>query len=159
MATESWVVSVSATASNGNVTQLYPAYAAAGVAKSGSTLGQFLRGPIQGALHSIQVRSDGANAGVIEIYDINGEDWGADVSSGTTITDTQLDAAIAAGQAKLLFIQDVPTTSGTGVVTAPGIYRSFMKGLAARFVAGGGACTLNLVAEGGHRRTRSLGGY
>lgn len=159
MATEAWVCSVSGVAANGNAKQLYPAFAAAGVAKSGSTLGQLLRGPIQGALHSIQVRSDGANAGVIEIYDINGEEWGADVSSGTTITDAQLDAAIAAGQAKLLFIQDVPTTSGTGVVTAPGIYRTFLKGLAARFVAAAGSCTVNLVVSGGHRRTVSLGGY
>jgi hypothetical protein len=158
LSTNAWVVALTGVAADGNVTQLYPVSCSAGVAKASSTIGQLLRRPMEGALHSVQVRADGANAGVIEVYDVNGEDAGADVSSATTITDTQLDALITAGRARLIFVQDVPMTAGTGVINAPGLYRAFAKGLAARYVSAG-ACTLNLVVTGGCRKTESRGGY
>lgn len=156
--TEAFNVALTGVASNGNVTQIYPPCCTAGVAKSGSTAGQLLRRPLQGVNHSFQLRSDGVNAGTLELWDIDGEDWGADVSSGTTITNAQLVAAVAAGQAKLLFRGDYAAGVGSGILNAAGIYRPFAKGLAARLVSTGTG-ELNLVNDGGFWKTESKGGY
>lgn len=158
---EGWVCPLTCVATTGNVTQLYPAWVSAGVAKAGSTNGQLIRTPLQGALHSIQIEPDGSNGGKVEIYDIDGSEAGADVSSATAITNAQLTAAIAAGTAKLIWEQEFPGTVGSGPVNASGIFRSFMKGLAARFSASSpaGTCKLNLVVDGGYRKTESRGGY
>ncbi len=162
MTTEAWVVPLTvADATTGVVTQLYPAWVPAGVAKAGSTNGQQIRCTYQGALHSIQVEPNGTDGGKIEIYDIDGADFGADVSSGTAITAAQLAVAIAANKAKLIYEQTFSGTVGSGPINAAGIFRAFMHGLAARFsnddVAG--TCKLNLVVEGGYRYTDSKGGY
>jgi hypothetical protein len=149
MATESWVIPLTAVAANGDVTQLYPAKCTAGTALATATNAQMVRTPTHGELISIQVQTDGTNAGVIEIYDINGIELGINVSSLTAITDTQLDAAIASGDAVLLYSQNVVAT---GVTPPSSTYRKFMKGLAARFVSGGGTCTLNLVCSGGYAK-------
>ncbi len=166
MATEGWVCPLTAVAATGDVTQLYPAWVSAGVAKAGSTSGQLIRRPLQGALHSIQVENDGTNGGTLQIYDIDGGQNGADVSSATAITNAQLSAAITAGRAKLIFEQTFSGTAGAQIVNAPGVYRAFLKGLAARFsnAAGGGGsaqgtCTLNLVVGGGYFKVESRGGY
>ncbi len=165
MATDAWVIPLTAVASTGDVTQLYPAWCTAGVAKAGSTNGQLIRRPHEGAMHSLQIEPDGSNGGTIQIYDIDGGENGADVSSATAITNAQLAAAITAGRAKLIFEQTFAGTVGSGVVNAPGIFRAFMKGLAARFSndAGGpgpsGICTLNLVVDGGYWKVESRGGY
>lgn len=165
MATQGWVVPVTAVAATGIVTQLYPANCTAGVAKAGSTNGQLIRRPLQGALHSIQVEPDGQNGGTIQIYDIDGGQWGANVSSATTITNAQLTTALASGKAKLIFEQTFAGTVGSGVVNAPGVFRAFMGGLAARFSNDAGApgplgiCTLNLVVGGGYEKVESRGGY
>lgn len=158
---QGWVCDLTAVASTGNVTQLYPANCTAGVAKAASTNGQQIRRPLQGALHSIQVEADGSNGGVIQIYDIDGGQWGADVSSATTITNTQLAAAITAGKAALIFEQQFSGTAGSGPVNAPGVYREFLHGLAARFYNAGptGTCKLNLVVGGGYMKVDSKGGY
>lgn len=163
-ATGAWVVSVTGAASTGNVYQLYPSTCTPGVAKAGSTNGQLIRRPLQGAVHSIQVETNGVDGGTIELYDIDGGDAGADVSSGTTITNAQLTAAIAAGLARLIFQQNFVGTPGSGTVNAPGIYRSFAKGLAARYISDNitptsSACTLNLVVSGGFWKVESRGGY
>lgn len=159
MATDAWVVSLSAVAATGDVTQLYPDWVSAGVDPASATNGQLIRRPYEGALHSIQIKPDGTNGGTIEIFDINGLELGVDVSSGTAITDTVLDAAITAGKAKLIFTQSFAGTVGSGVVNAPGIYRGFMKGLAARFSNAGaaGACVLNLVVNNGYAKVESRG--
>lgn len=162
MATEGWVCPITAVVATGDLTQLYPAWVSAGVAKSSSTNGQLLRRPLQGALHSIQVEADGVNGGLIQIYDIDGGQWGADVSSATAITNTQLTAALAAGGAKLIFEQQFAGTVGSGPVNAPGVFRGFMKGLAARMVMDdptGAACKLDLVVQGGYEKVESRGGY
>lgn len=71
------------------------------------------------------------------------------VSSATAITDTQLDAAITAGKAKLLLVQNF---AGSGLTPwAPVGPASFMRGLAARAEGSTGTCTLNLVVHGGYR--------
>lgn len=157
MSTDAWVVDVTFTAANGNVKQLYPQFVSAGIAKASATIGQLVRSPAAGALHSLQIKPDGTNAGVIEFYDVNGADAGADVSSTDVITDAQLDGLVARGKAKLLFTQEFVGTVGNGIVNAPGIYRTFTHGLAARFVAAAGACTLNLVCNGGYFKYESRG--
>lgn len=93
--------------------------------------------------------TDGTNAFTIEIYDINGMELGIDVSSAAAITNTQLNAAIAAKKAKLIFSQNV---AGSGLTPfAPIGPSGFMKGLAARAVGNAGTCALNLAIEGGYR--------
>ncbi len=136
-------------AASGTVTQLYPDYAGAGVDPAAATVGQQLRYPTEGQLISLQVASDGTNGGILELYDINGMDLGINVSSATTITDAQLDAAIAAHKAKLILEQNF---AGSGLTPwAPVGPASFMKGLAARAVGVSGTCKLNLVVHGGYR--------
>lgn len=162
MATEGWVCPITAVVATGDVTQLYPAWVSAGVAKASSSNGDLLRRPLQGALHSIQVEADGVDGAVIQIYDIDGGQFGADVSSATAITNTQLSAAITAGKAKLIFEQQFAGTTGSGPVNAPGVFRAFMKGLAARMVMDdptAASCKLNLVVSGGYEKVESRGGY
>ncbi len=163
MSVEGWVCPITAVVATGNLTQLYPAWVTAGVAKAGSTNGQLLRRPLQGALHAISVEADGSNGGIIQIYDIDGGQNGADVSSGTAITDAQLTAALAATppRAKLIFEQQFAGTVGSGPISPPGVYIGFMKGLAARMVMDTppGSCKLNLRVGGGYEKVESRGGY
>lgn len=157
MSTNAWSgVALAGVAANGNLTQLYPADAAAGVTRPG-TLGQQIRVTREGSLHSIQLKSDGINAGTLELWDVNGDDAGADVSAGTAITNAQLTALQARGLARLIFRQDYAAGVGSGVMNAAGVYRTFMRGLAARLVSTG-AAELNLVVEGGYVYNTSLGG-
>lgn len=144
-----WVVTTSMVAASGDVQQLYPNYAAVGADPATATPADQVRRPCEGQLISLQVASDGTNAGILELYDINGSDLGINVSSATTITDTQLDAAIAAGKAKLILEQNF---AGSGLTPwSPVGPASFMKGLAARAVGATGSCKLNLVVHGGYR--------
>lgn len=148
MSTESWVIALTGVMADGNVTQLYPASCTAGTSLATATPSQLVREPTSGELVSIQVQTDGTNAGVIELYDISGIDRGINVSSATTITDAELDAAIAAGDAKLIYSQNV---AASGLTPPSATYRRFLKGLAARYVSSG-TCNLNLVCSGGYRK-------
>lgn len=144
-----WCVPLTMVTATGNVTQCYPDYAAAGTNPATATTAQQVRQPCEGQLIALQVASDGTNAGILEVYDISGHALGINVSSATTITDTQLDNAIAAGQAKLILVQNF---AGSGLTPwAPVGPASFTKGLAARAVGASGTCTLNLVVHGGYR--------
>ncbi len=159
---DSWVIALTAVAASGDLQQLYPVWATAGVAKAGSTNGQLLRKTSEGAMHSIQIKTDGVNGGTLEIYDIDGETWGADVSSGTTITNAQLTAALAVNKAKLIYNISFAGTVGSLPASAPAIVgRGFMHGLAARFSNAGptGTATLNMIVSSGHRKVESRGGY
>lgn len=161
--TDSWVITLTAVASNGNLTQLYPTFVSAGVNPATATAGQLIRKPCNGALHSIQVKPDGlGNGGTIEFYDINGLDYGIDVSSAAVITNAQLVTALAASnprKAKLIFTQEFAGTVGSGIVNAPGIYRGFTRGLAARFWNAGpaGTCVIDLVCSAGYMKQESRG--
>ncbi len=162
MATEGWICPLTAVAATtGIITQLYPVWVSAGVAKAGSSNGQLIRRPLQGAMHSIQIEPNGSDGGLVEIWDVDGGDIGADVSSATTITAAELALLITAGKAKKIWEQQFAGTVGTGPVSAAGIFRAFMKGLAARFTNAGptGTCTLNLVVSGGYEKVESRGGY
>lgn len=144
-----WVVPLTIVAATGDCTQCYPSYAAAGIDPATATTAQQVRKPCEGQLIALQVASDGTNGGVLELYDISGASLGINVSSATAITDAQLDAAITAGKAKLILVQNF---AGSGLTPwAPVGPASFMKGLAARAVGATGTCTLNLVVHGGYR--------
>lgn len=165
--TDAWVIDTTAVFPAGNVQQLYPVWATPGVAKAGSLNGQLLRKTSEGAVHSIQVKTDGVNGGTLELYDIDGETWGADVSSGTTITNAQLTAALAVNQAKLIYSISFAGTVGSLPSSGATIVgRGFLHGLAARFSNGvdpgtpaAGVVTLNLVVSSGQRKVESRGGY
>lgn len=150
---ERWVCALTGVANNGVVTQLYPVNCTVGTNPATATNGQLIRGPVEGTLYSMQVETDGTNAGTIQLFDISGLELGVDVSSATAMTDAVVAAAITAGKAKLIYEQNfvaAPTTPiGIG-------YASFQKGLAARLVSAG-SCSLNLTVSGGYRKTEKVG--
>lgn len=136
----------------GDVTQLFPTWMGVGVAHTPgapAAPGAQVRQPRQGKLESIQVQTDGTNGGTIEIWDVNGEDAGLDMSSDSTplISDTILTGLVTRGLAKLIYAQNFTSTAGAATPSAP--FRAFSRGLAARFIGAAGACSLNLVVEGG----------
>lgn len=144
-----WIVPLTIGGATADITQMYPAWAAAGVNPATATVGQQIRQPCEGQLISVQVCSDGTNGGILELYDISGITLGVDVSSGTAITDAVLDAAVTAGKAKQILKQNF---AGSGLTPwAPVGPASFMKGLAGRAVGATGACDVNLVVHGGYR--------
>ncbi len=152
---EAWSgVSLSFVASNGDLNQLYPTWCPAGINPATATNGQQIRGVVEGIMYSVQVETDNTNAGVIQLWDVNGADAGADVSSAVAITDAQLQTLITAGLAKLIYEQNI---TATGVTPPTSGFRTFQRGLAGRFVAGAGACKLNLVVQGGFRLTTKVG--
>lgn len=146
---EGWVCDLTGVAATGVVTQLFPAWCSVGTAKSTATPGQFVREPTSGELTGLQIQTDSTNGGIIELYDMNGADAGAEVSSATSITNAQLVAALAAGTAKLVYRQNFEAAG----LTPPSIgYIRFLKGLAARYVSASGTCSLNLKVSGGYRK-------
>lgn len=152
---EGWSgISLTAVTSTGNLTQVYPTWAPTGTAKASATNGQQIKGPCEGILYQVQVKTDGTNGGTIELWDANGDDAGADVSSATTVTNAQLTTLQSMGLAKLIYSQNfqaAPTTPfGIGS-------RAFQRGLLARFVAASGTCELNLSVQGGFRLTTKVG--
>ena len=153
---EGWSgVPLTGVAANGDLTQLYPTHAPVGVNHSAAhNAGDLIRHPLGGKLGSVQVKTDGLNGGVIEIWDISGFEVGADVSLAKTITDAQLQILITAKKAKLIFSQDFASSSGARTAFAG--HRAFMKGLAGRFV-GAGTCELNLTVDGGYQLRPSGG--
>jgi hypothetical protein len=149
---EGWVTDLTAVASNGNVTQVYPSWASAGVARAAATVGQLIREPVGGSCSGLQIETDGVNGGTLELWDVNGHDIGADVSSLTVITNAQLTTMISRGDAKLIHKQNFIASPETPVNIGP---FSFVKGLAARFSNSGpsGSCSINLKVAGGVRKT------
>lgn len=144
-----WCTDLTIVSATGSVTQLYPDYAPTGVDPATATVSQQVRMPCEGQLISLQVASDGTNAATLQLFDISGHDLGINVSSSTTITDTQLDAAIASGKARRILEQNF---AGSGLTPwAPVGPAQFVKGLAARAVGVTGTCILNMVVHGGYR--------
>lgn len=144
-----WLCSLTIGSSTAAITQLYPAWATAGISWLTATPSQQVRQPCEGQLISLQIESDGANGGVLQVYDVSGIVLGIDVSSLTAITDAQMTAAITAGTAKLVLEQNF---AGSGLTPwAPVGPARFMKGLAARAIGDTGSCKLNMVVQGGYR--------
>ncbi len=153
---EAWSgISLTAVAdTTGDLQQIYPSWAPAGIAPASATNGQQIKGPSEGIMYSLQVETDGTNGGIIQIYDLNGLDIGADVSSATAITAAQLASLVTLGRAKLIYEQNFAATGVTPPTTS---YRTFQHGIAARFISSAGACKLNLVVQGGFRLTTKVG--
>lgn len=152
---DTWVVQLTGVADDtGVLTQCYPDWVSAGVAPG--VAGE-RRKPCQGVLLSAQVKTDGTNGGDIEIWDLCGEDAGANVSSLVAITAAQLTAIQARarkGLAKKLYTQSFPADAGAEkIAVSP---RAFSRGLAARYI-GSGTCTLILQVEGGFIKVRNAG--
>lgn len=151
---EAWSgITLPAVLATGIVTQIYPTWAPVGqTSLANRTPGQTVRVPRQGTLYSVQIRTDSANGGLIELYDVSGDDIPVDVSTSNpaTFTNAQLNALIARGLAKLIYAQDFVANSGASTPSAPP--RPFLRGLAGRFVNSGptGFCQLNLVVTGGY---------
>jgi hypothetical protein len=149
---EPWTIALAGVAADGNVTQLYPALCTAGTDPASATHGQLIRRTNAGTLYKLQIKTDGTNAGTLELYDISGIELGIDTSSATTITDAQLDTAISAGNARLIYSQNYVATGVTPGDLGP---ISFLKGLAARNVASG-TITLNMSVKGGYEKVEKL---
>lgn len=128
-----WSVRVTATAPDGNLTQLYPDFCTAGAAAG--TQGELVRRPTEGTIGELTVSGDGTNAGTIELYDMDGNSEGADVDSAATITNANLVAALAASppRAKLIKKVKIAGTDQLTVVRAGSAGTPCMKGLVARF--------------------------
>lgn len=148
-----WVITLSAVAANGDLTQLYPASCTAG---SGLlTSGTLVRSPCEGVLVNCQVEPDGVNGGEIQLWDVNGADAGADVNTATAITNAQLAALIAAGKARQIYGQKFSGSSGSRLAIAYGV--PVMHGIAARYINAAGTIDLNLVVGGCCRKTELVG--
>lgn len=142
-------ISLTATTATGNLQQLFPTYFPAGSAAT--TPGSLRRKTANGTLLSAQVETDGILGGILQLWDIAGDWAGANINTATTITNAELVAAQAAGRAHLIWEQNFTGSSGASLKgTSP---RTFMFGLAARFIGSGGTCSLNLSVDGGCRLT------
>lgn len=132
----------------GDLTQLYPNWFTAGSALPISP-GGTLRTPMQGRIGQVSIQTDGTNAGTVELWDICGLDYPADVSSAAAITNAQLLVLQTRGKAKLMWSQNFAASPAD---PAPwSLAMGFMHGLAARYV-GSGVCALNIIAEGGYQK-------
>ena len=143
------------TDNTGDLTQLYPTVCTVGT--GATTMGTQVRVPREGTLASLQVEPDGINGGEIEIWDINGADAGADVNTAAAITNAQLLALQALGQAKILYSQKF--AGGSGARLAVSFGTPFVHGLAGRYINAGavGTCALNIVADGGFAKVHITG--
>ena len=150
---EAWSgIQLNAVVATGVVTQIFPTWAPNGqTSLANRTPGQTVRVPRQGTLYSVQIQTDSANGGLIELYDASGDDLPVDVSTtpNPTFTNAQLTTLITRGLAKLIYAQDFVANSGAATPSAPP--RPFLRGLVGRFVNSGptGYCRLNLVVTGG----------
>lgn len=129
-------VALTGVTSTGNLRQIYPAYAPVGIAKATATPAQMVREPMEGELIGAQFATDGTNGGTIELWDVAGDDGGADVSTTDVITNAQLVVAQNKGLARLIYSQNLV---GTGVTPPFPSYFRLMRGLAARWVSSGNA--------------------
>lgn len=146
-------ISLAAVAATGDLTQLYPDCCTVGT--GATTMGTQKRTPSEGTLASLQVEPDAIDGGIIQIWDLNGADIGADVNTAAAITNAQLVLLQAAGRARLIFEQVFSGSSGARTAVSFGM--PFTHGLAGRYVNTTGTCKLNITADGGFRKTSITG--
>lgn len=134
----------------GNLTQVYfpGCTAGAGTGASGSQK----RMPAGGTIFNAEVQPDGTNGGTIELWDIDGNDGGANVDTGTTITNAQKNvaAALSPPMARLIYTQSFAGSGTTRLAINKGT--RFNWGLAVRFVAAAGTCNVNFDVEQGFKK-------
>jgi hypothetical protein len=151
-----WSISIAATAtSTGNIQQLFPDWCTVGT--TATTPGSLRRKTSEGVYKSLTITPDGTNGGLFELWDIDGEEAGANINTAAVISAAQLAAAIAAGKARL--IKTVLTTGSASVQIPISTGGPFLKGLAARFSNSGVVGTLQFSAfvSGGCRKTEIVG--
>lgn len=122
-----------------------------------TTAGQLYRRPAGGQFGQISVETDQTDGGVIQLFDINGLDVGADVSNGEFITNAQLLTGTNNNFAKLIWEQNFASSPGATLVW--NWSQGFLRGLAARFVGSAGTCKLNVIGDGGFQYLISAGVY
>jgi hypothetical protein len=153
MSASGFVVALTGVAADGDLKQIYLQYTPTGTSKATATPAQLVREPCEGELIGAQFATDGTNGGTIELWDVAGDDGGADVSTADTITDAQLQVAIAKGVARLIYSQNLVAT---GVTPPFPSYFRFMRGLAARWVSDGSANISGSMTGGGRLRHGSV---
>jgi hypothetical protein len=126
--------SISAVASNGNATQLFPndITATVSTATYPPVGGGNVRRATEGVLQKLHIVSDGVNGGLVELWDVAGLDRG---SSNNTNDQLLLSDAYLQANGKLI---DTVRITGTGTdnysVSLNMENLQFNKGLAVRFV-------------------------
>ena len=152
-----WVSrSISAVASNGVATQLFPIGCVAGADTTATTGryppvgGGFVRRSVNGRTEKLVFTPDGINGGMVEIWDVGGVDRGDtnNVNTQATLTDAYLTA-----NGTLLQKYRVTGSSAQATELTFSIHHlEFNKGLAIRFVSGSGAIDVAPYCEGGFMR-------
>lgn len=145
---EAFTQGLSAVLAAGNLVQIYHPYCTAG--SGATTQGTLVRKPIAGTLLRIEVQPDGTNGGVIELWDMDGNDGGADVNTSNVITNAQLVVAQNKQKAVKIWSQSFAGAGTARLAVATGT--RFANGLVARFVAAAGTCTLNVDWGGGNMK-------
>lgn len=150
-----WSIDLTAVAATGNVTQLFPSWCSVG--SVATTPGSLRRKTMEGNYKSLTITPDGVNGGKLEIWDIDGEQAGANINTAAVISNAQLVAAIAAGNAKL--IKTVLFAGAASVQIPVSTGGPFLKGLAARFsnATATGTVTFNAFVNGGCRKVEICG--
>lgn len=151
---DSWgTINITAVASNGVATQLFPATVAVGVDTTDATGaypptgGGLVRRPSEGWFEKITATPDGVNGGLLEIWDCGGLDRGdaENVNTATAISDTYLTA-----NGKLLYKVRITATAEQPYDLSSYLHHvRFNKGLAVRFVAAGGTIAIMPFVENG----------
>jgi len=147
---DTWPITLTGVAADGDGTQLYPAWCSAGVAAGAAG---DKRRPVDGMVAELHILGDGTNAGTLQLYDMNGDDEGAEVSSAAAVTNAQIVAGLAAGRARLIADIDI---AGSDKIVTNLKNTTIMKGLVGRFV-GSGSCTLTIQSSGIYQKIYSLG--
>ena len=150
-------LTLTAVAANGDITQLFPSNCAAGSGATSS--GTLRRQPTEGILYRCEVMPSDSYGGVFELWDVAGATQGGsnNVDTGTALTDSYVDAEVAAGRGKLIWKQSFKGDAGARAAVFTQRV-PFLRGLAARYVdSAGGDCTVSLVVDGGYRKTEISG--
>lgn len=153
---------VSAVASNGVATQLYPTTGGCNTRTNFADTSTYppatsgeVRRPIHGRVGRIEVTGDGTNGGLVELWDVAGLDRGASNNvnnDGATASNTLTDAYLTANGTKIGVVNITANTVVPFTATFDDI--PFNKGLAIRYVDGGGGYVIvSPYVEGGFMRS------
>lgn len=148
---QSWgIITVSAVASNGVATQLFPDTVSTG----GSTAAAYppvgggnVRRATEGYCEKFKIVPDGTNGGIVEVWDVAGLDRGAtnNVNDGTSLTDAYLTA-----NGRLIDKFRITGSAEQPYETNFAIHHHrFHNGLAVRFVGGAGSIDVIPFVENG----------
>lgn len=143
-----WAKRVTSVAVDGDVQQLYPDFCTAGA--GGGTQGELVRRPTMGTISGLTISGDGTNAVLVELYDINGVEEGADVDTLVAITNAKLVAALAKSPptAKLIAKMQIAGTDQLPVVRPGGTGMPVLRGLGIRVSPAGATVDININASG-----------